>query len=89
MKGQRAGPVDVLLVEFRKKTWKNEAGTRREWDKGHLSVGPEKILGKYDLSQILPCCLPNILTFLTLRICERIRIPGGFVKPSKSTRPYS
>ena len=63
MEGQGTGPIDVLLVEFRKKTWKNEAGVRREWDKDHLCVGPENILDTYDLSQILPCGLPNILTF--------------------------
>lgn len=44
VEGQGAGLIDVLLVEFRKKAWRNEAGARKECDKGHLSVGPEKIL---------------------------------------------
>lgn len=89
---QGAWPIDVLLVEPRKKTWENEACARREQDEGHPLISLCG-LWRHWICMLFPkpCLVAFRIhsTFRTLRIRVRTYIRGGFVKPPKSTRAYS
>lgn len=70
----------------------NEACARRERDEGHPLISLCG-LWRHWICMIFPkpCLVAYRIhsTFRTLRICVRTYIRGGFVKPPKSTRPYS